>query len=144
MIADGLADFKEYFILFVEFKQKQENPALFHAKVRDKLLPRYMAAMEGQLQRNIEGKGHFLVGTHLSYADVALLEVLELVEEAYPSLVGGTYPLVSGFHGNMRKMEKVEAYLNSSRRAPPLNDDYIAHVREVLSTPDSVVISHQT
>lgn len=135
MIADGLADLKEHFLLFAQHMQRQEDPASFHNKVRDKLLPRYMKAMESQLQRNHDGNGHFLVGTQLNYADVALLEVLELLEEVYPELVRDRYPLVSEFHHSVRKMERVREYLSSSRRNPPLNETYIAHVKEVLSSP---------
>lgn len=134
MIADGLFDLRENFILFLSYKQLHEDPTLFHGKVRDKLVPRYLSAMENQLRRNNGGGdgGRGLVGTEMSYADVALLEVLELVEELYPRLVRNGYPLVASFHHNMKEMARVKDYLGSERRNPPLNDAYIAHVREIL------------
>ena len=134
MIADGLFDFRENFIMFSSYKQLHEDPALFHGKVRDKLIPRYMSAMENQLQRNNGGgaEGRGLVGMEMSYADVALLEVLELVEELYPGLVRNEYPLVASFHDNMKEIARVKDYLSSERRNPPLNETYIGHVREIL------------
>ncbi len=139
MIADGLADLRERFIMFSDFKQRKEDPEPFNTRVRDKLIPRYMSAMEEQLKSNSEassvegGAASFLVGKKLSYADVALLEVLELVEELYPGLVAaGGYLSVARFHQQMRERDRVRDYLNSERRHPPLNDEYIAHVREIL------------
>lgn len=134
MIADGLFDLRENFIMFSSYKQLHEDPALFHGKVRDKLIPRYLSAMENQLRRNDGGGagGRGLVGMEMTYADVALLEVLELVEELYPGLVRNGYPLVSSFHHNMKESDRVKDYLSSERRNPPLNDTYIDYVREIL------------
>ena len=132
MITDGLSDFKEHFISFTNYKQRQENPAPFDAKVCNKLVPRYMKAMEEQIKTNKMNKVSFLLGEKLSYADVALLEVSELLEEAYPGLVKGFYPLVGALHQHLRQLEGVDNYLKSDRRNPPINDDYIAHVRQIL------------
>lgn len=132
MLADGLADLKEFFILFVHYQQRKEDRRTFDAKVRDKLVPRYMSAMETQLQRNKE-KGQFLLGQKLSYADMALLEVAELLEEEYPGIIEGGYPLVRTLHLHLREMPSMQDYFSSTRRNPPLNDAYIAEVRQILS-----------
>lgn len=134
VIADGLFDFRESFILFSEHKLRQEDPASFNRKVREQCIPRYMGTMETQLQRNKRGGGSYLVGSKMSYADIALLEVLELVEETYPGLLAREYPLVTKFHQNIIKEEggRVADYLKSERRHPPLNQEYITHVREIL------------
>lgn len=133
VIADGLFDFRESFILFSEHKLRQEDPASFDGKVRDQRIPRYMGTMEAQLQRNRSGGGNYLVGTKRSYADIALLEVLELVEEMYPGLLAREYPLVTTFHLNIKEEGgRVANYLESERRHPPLNQEYITNVREVL------------
>lgn len=131
MIADGLADLKEHFIKFADYQQRKEDPQAYDSMLKGKL-PRYLSAMEKQLSRN--GKSDtalFLVGNKLSHADVALLEVLELVEEQYPGVVR-EYPLLARFHHRMREMDRVRDYLSSTRRHPPLHDEYIAHVKEIL------------
>lgn len=134
LIADGLADLKEHFITFKDYYQRKADPETYDSHIKDKLLPRYLTAMEKQLKCNNKSENpHFLVGEKLSYADVALLEVLELVEELHPGLVTATgHSLVARFHQSMREMARVKDYLNSTRRHPPLNEDYIAHVREIL------------
>lgn len=137
MLADGLADLRERFIMFSDYEQRRQDPETYNPRVRDKLIPRYMSAMERQLQTNNnekeEGAPRCLVGGKLSYADVALLEVLELIEDSYPGILAtSTYPHVARFHQQMREMERVRDYLDSDRRHPPLNDEYIAHVREIL------------
>ena len=133
MLSDGLFDLREIFISFTEHKKHQEDPASFDERVREKLIPRYMGTMERQLKSKMkDNEVSFLLGKKLNYADVALLEVLELLEETYPGLVKASYPLTAAFHQHLREMERIKSYLNSDRRNPPLNTDYIDHVRQVL------------
>ncbi len=134
MLADGLCDFKEHFISFAEYFKRQEDRSLFDTKMKEKLIPRYMSVMETAL---LEGgkteERAFLIGKKLSYADVALLEVLEFLEEEYPGLIKRGYPSVAAFHESMRGMDRVRNYLGSERRNTSVNNAYIKEVREVLN-----------
>ena len=133
MIADGLADLRTNFVTFDNYTLRKTDPDEYARKVRDQLLPRYLGALEEQLKSKNKGeKSGFLLGSKISYADVSLIEVLELVQETFASELEKGYPFLSAFRERMLARSNIIDYYKSGRRNPPLDDAYIAHVKEVL------------
>ena len=68
------------------------------------------------------GSNGFLVGSRLSLADLALLEVILLIEEYYGLVELEAYPQLKKFLITMNSNDAIAAYLNGTQR-PKKNEE---------------------
>ena len=93
---------------------------------RNERIPKYLEWFEQVLERNPAGDAQ-LVGVATSYADLSLFQLVEGLRYAFPkamarSLVGT--PRVAALHARVPQLDRVGAYLASSRRIA-FNEDGI-------------------
>ncbi|MCJ1305530.1 hypothetical protein MMC08_008344 [Hypocenomyce scalaris] len=104
------------------YYEDQKEEAIRKAQdVRENRLPKFLGHFEGVLKGNEEeGKGKYLVGEKLTYADTTLWQVVDGFYFAFPKEMAhlaksGKYPLVfDSFYPNIK--EKLTEYLESERR----------------------------
>eukprot|EP00949_MAST-11_sp_MAST-11-sp1_P003106 g3106.t1 len=75
--------------------------------------------------------GRWLVGRKMSFADVAVAEVLQWYIEVKPQILSN-FPLLERLHSHVVQLRGVADYLSSSRRWPVPSDAYVNNVRRVL------------
>lgn len=90
---------------------------------RENRIPKFLGFFERVLKSNeAEGKGKFLVGGKLSYADLTLWHVLSGLFYAFPKEMGarkGEFPVLTGtFFDSVKEQDGVKRYLASERRKP--------------------------
>ncbi|XP_066278309.1 glutathione S-transferase A4-like [Branchiostoma lanceolatum] len=125
MLAEGARDFNEIFnaLPFAPDRSAAED------EIQDNVLPRWLPIFEQALDDNGTG---FLVGTGMTFADVALLEPLLTISELYPYALED-YSKLEDFLSYMREVPNLAKYLNSSHRKPPADDKYVELVQGILS-----------
>jgi len=110
-----------------QYYAEQQTAALARAKAfREERIPKYLDWFELVLQRNPVGDLH-LVGDALSYADLSLFQLVDGLLYAFPKATARALrerPAVHKLHANVRRRQRVEAYLNSPRRIA-FNEDGI-------------------
>ena len=132
MIADGLADFRKFFTSFDNYRLRKKDEAGYLAQVR-KSFPRYLTPLEEMLKDNNDGeKRGYLLGERITYADISLVEILELVKEVFPDVLEKEYPFLGSFRERVLERPGLKAHYSAGRRNPPISDEYITHVNEVL------------
>lgn len=105
-----------------KYYQDQKEEALKKATdFRENRIPKFFGFFERVLKGNeAVGKGKFLVGDKLSYADTTLWHVLSGLEWAFPSELDfrkKDYPLLFGsFYDNVVQTPGIKEYLASERR----------------------------
>ena len=128
MVNEGLKDFLSKAILPYPF---QSNKKEFVESTLAPSIPRYMGACEGLLRKNNNGESKgFILGDHISYPDLFLLETLEYINEIVPEELC-KYPLLTGFRERMIERPSIKKFYVKGHY--PLPDAaYAAHVAEVL------------
>ena len=110
-----------------QYYADQKDAALARAQAfRDERIPKYLAWFEQVLQRNPAGDLH-LVGDRLSYADLSLFQLVDGLQYAFPKATARALhavPAVLKLHANVRRRQRIEAYLHSARRIA-FNEDGI-------------------
>ncbi len=94
---------------------KRTNSFLAHR------LPKFLGYFEEVLLRNKLGGGIYLLGDKLSYADLAMFQVLEGLEYAFPKGIVRVKKNVSKLfrlRDRVARCPRILAYLNSVRRIP--------------------------
>ena len=73
-----------------------------------------------------------MVGSRLSLADLALLEVILLIEEYYGLVELEAYPQLKKFLITMNSNDAIAAYLNGTQRPKKNEEEHCATVRKIL------------
>lgn len=101
------------------YYEDQKQEAVRRAKAfREERIPKFLHWFDNVLARNPRGST-WLVGARLSYADLALFQLVEGLLYAFPRATGRTLqqtPRVAGLHTRVAQHARVAAYLASERR----------------------------
>ena len=98
--------------------QKPEAARRAAAFIKERM-PKYLGYFEAVLAR--QGKGAYLAGRAISYADVSLFQVVEGLRYAFPRALGALekkLPLTIALHDRVASRPRIGAYLRSPRRIP--------------------------
>jgi glutathione S-transferase len=85
---------------------------------RGKRLPKFLAYLEKNLERNAAG---VFAGTDVSYVDLAAFQIVEGLTYAFPRTFGALHakvPRLLALHERVGKRPRIAAYLASDRRYP--------------------------
>ena len=106
-----------------EDKEKQLATNLYRATKR--YFPVYEKVLKDQGQ-------DFLVGNHMTWADVHLMEAILMAEEKYSDVLAA-FPQLQAFKERMSNVPTIKKFLEpGSQRKPPPDDKYVETVRRVL------------
>lgn len=125
MYSEGLLDLIEM-IMVLPFKpnEKQAQLGVIQSKATSRYFPVYEKALSGS---------QYLVGNHLSRADVHLMEASLMVEELHPNILS-TFPNLKAFQERMRSLPPIKKFLQpGSQRKPQPDEVYVKTVLEVLN-----------
>jgi glutathione S-transferase len=115
LVAEGVKDVAmEVFKLM--FMPPADRPGL-RAKLVEAILPRWLGHFEKLLAPSTTG---FFVGSSLTYADLAVFGMLELLQDNHfdPTKLSA-YPKLAAFKARIAERPRLSAYLTSSKRHPP-------------------------
>lgn len=109
-----------------KYYEEQKDAALVKAAdVRENRLPKFLGYFEGCLKFNEEkggGKGKYLVGDRLTFADLVVWQVLDGLRFAFPKEMearkGEFEALLGGFYESVKEEGGLKEYLRSERRLP--------------------------
>lgn len=108
MIKDGTLDFiGKYFAAAL-------YGTLSHEDFRNKEVPRWLGFFDKLLHKNDEGKG-FVVGKQISFADLCLFQILDVVHETAPKALA-EHPTLASFYKRIAERPNIAKYLASERR----------------------------
>jgi glutathione S-transferase len=111
-------------VAVAKYYEDQKDEALKKAQdFREARVPKFLGFFERVLKGNEEeGKGKYLVGGKLSYADTTLWHVLSGLEFAFPKEIEARkkdYPLLfETFYPGVKDQSGIKEYLASERRKP--------------------------
>jgi glutathione S-transferase len=83
--------------------------------------PKFLGYFERVLKANKAGKGKYLVGARVTYADLSLFQIVAGLRYAFPNAMKTLerkYPKVVGVHDAVAARPRIRAYLDSPRRIP--------------------------
>ncbi|KAF2627043.1 hypothetical protein BU25DRAFT_411147 [Macroventuria anomochaeta] len=105
------------------YEEQKEESLKKATDVREARIPKFLGFFERVLKGNEEkGKGKYLVGDKLSYADTTLWHVLSGLLFAFPKEIearkGGFELLFGTFYESVKEASGVKEYLASGRRKP--------------------------
>jgi len=105
------------------YEDQKEESLLKSQDLRGNRIPKYFSHFERTLKGNHEdGKGRYLVGGKLTYADLTVWQVLDGLFFAFPKELQarkGEFPdLLETFYGSVKEEGGIKEYLSSSRRLP--------------------------
>jgi len=95
-------------------------------------LPKYLGYFENALASG--GKGAYLAGRPLSYADLSLFQVLEGLRFAFPKAMRRLergLPHIVALHDRVAQRSNIDSYLSSSRRIPFNQHGIFRHYTEL-------------
>lgn len=95
-------------------------------------IPKFFDWFEGLLGRP-EPKD-YLLGEHVSYADLSLFQLVEGLRYAFPKAlarIDAAYPLLAALHDRVAQRPRIAAYLASKRRLPFNEEGIFRHYREL-------------
>jgi len=114
----------------------EEQRSEARRRTRDLLKSRaakFLAYFEHVLERNSKGD-HYLVGTHLTYCDLSLFQVVAGLRYAFPRAAARyelDYRRVFALHGRIMRRPRIAAYLSSGRRIPFNQQGIFRHYKEL-------------
>ncbi|KAF2744460.1 glutathione S-transferase [Sporormia fimetaria CBS 119925] len=109
-------------VAVMQYYEDQKEEALKKSKdFRESRITKFFGFFERVLKGNEEkGKGKYLVGDKLSYADTTLWQVVDGLKFAFPKELAARetdFPLLMGtFYPALKDMDSIKAYLGSDRR----------------------------
>jgi glutathione S-transferase len=116
----------------VSKRYEQQKPA---AKERATAFRRTrIAKFLGYLERNLERNGDVLVGSSISYVDLAAFQVIEGLSYAFPGAmarVRGDIPRLLGLRDRVAQRPRLLHYLTSPRRLPFSEQGIFRHYEEL-------------
>lgn len=107
-----------------KYYEEQKDAALVKSRdFRENRLPKFFSHFERTLKGNHgDGKGKYLVGGSLTYADLAVWQIIDGLYFAFPVEMKarkGEFPdLLGAFYDSVKEESGVKEYLASSRRLP--------------------------
>lgn len=107
----------------MKYYEEQKEAALEKAKdVRENRIPKFLSYFERQLRWNREaGKGRYLVGEGLTYADTTVWQVLDGLQFAFPKEMEARkkeFGELFSFYESVKEEKGLKEYLASKRRLP--------------------------
>jgi len=103
------------------YYEDQKKEAKLRARdFTGKRMPKFLDYFERVLEHN-PGRGTYLVGSRLSYADLSLFQLVEGLRYAFPKTMAKlepSYPVVVALHDRVAARPNIAAYLASKRRMP--------------------------
>jgi glutathione S-transferase len=96
-------------------------------------LPKFLGYFERVLERN-PGRAARLVGTRLTYVDLAMAQVIAGLRYAFPSASRGALracPRLRALHNEVFARPRIKRYIASERRIPFNNDDVFRRYPEL-------------
>jgi glutathione S-transferase len=107
----------------MKYYEEQKEEALKKAQdVRESRIPKFYSYFQRVLKHNSAGQGKYLVGDQLTYADLAVWQVLDGIKFAFPKEIAARekeFPeLLDGFYKNIKEEKGLKEYLSSGRRLP--------------------------
>ncbi|XP_066496636.1 glutathione S-transferase-like [Tiliqua scincoides] len=128
MYVEGTTDLMGMIMLlpFQPIEDKQKQLALIIERATTRYFPVYEKVLKDHGQ-------DFLVGNHLSFADVQLIEAILMVEELKSDSLS-KFPLLQAFKARISNTPNIKKFLQpgSQRKAPP-DDKYVAQVKKIFS-----------
>jgi glutathione S-transferase len=128
-VADFVAEVHDthHPVELMAYYDDQKTEALRKAKgFREQRIPKFLGWFEKTLKTNPAG-AEWLVGDHLTYADLSLFQIIEGLRYAFPKAAERALektPLVVAVHDRVAALPRIAVYLNSERRIP-FNEDGI-------------------
>jgi glutathione S-transferase len=119
-IADLVAETHDtHHPIAVDKRYEQQRPAAKDraAAFRHARIPKFL----GNLERNLERNGEVLVGSTISYADLAAFQVVEGLSYAFPramAKLSGAIPKLLALRDRVAQRPRLLRYLTSERRLP--------------------------
>ncbi|HZF27362.1 MAG TPA: glutathione S-transferase family protein [Steroidobacteraceae bacterium] len=114
--------------------EEQKAAAKRRAKdFRSVRLPKFIDYFERVLARN-RARGPWMVGAHLSYADLSMAQVVAGLRYAFPSATRKVLrkrPCLCALHDKVFDRPRVARYVASGRRLPFNNEDLFRHYAEL-------------
>jgi glutathione S-transferase len=98
-------------------------------------LPKFLGYFEQILQAK---RGHWMVGSRLSYVDLSLFQLMAGLRHAFPHAMARLAPFCPGLaalHDRVASRPNIASYLASPRRLPFCEEDIFRHYPE-LDEPD--------
>jgi len=116
----------------VDQRYEQQKPAARDRAVafRRARIPKFL----GYLERNLERNGDVLVGSAISYVDLAAFQVVEGLSYAFPramARVRGEIPRLLGLRDRVAQRPRLLRYLTSPRRLPFNEQGIFRHYAEL-------------
>lgn len=103
------------------YYEDQKKEAKLRARdFTGKRIPKFLDYFERVLEHN-PGRGAYLVGSRLSYADLSLFQLVEGLRYAFPKTMARlapAYPAVTALRDMVAARPNIAAYLASERRIP--------------------------
>ena len=102
------------------YEDQREEALRRSAEFRKSRIPKFLDWFETILSRN-PGRGGYLVGSSLTYADLSLFQVVEGLNYAFPKATKRALkkaPQVAALHESLGKRPRIKDYLASPRRIP--------------------------
>jgi glutathione S-transferase len=96
-------------------------------------MPKYLGYFEKALAQNASGT-RYLVGAHLTYADLSMFQVIAGLSYAFPSATrkaARKYPRLLSLHSRIQDRPRIAAYLASPRRIPFNNEGIFRYYPEL-------------
>ncbi len=110
----------------------EEQRAAARRRTRDFLrvrLPKFMSYFERVIEVN-PGRGPWMVGARLSYADLSMAQVIAGLRYAFPRATARALrrrPRLAALHAAVFRRPRIARYLASGRRVPFNNEDLFRH-----------------
>jgi glutathione S-transferase len=103
------------------YYEDQKPEALRKAtEFRELRIPKYLGVFERTLTANEQGKGKYLVGEKLTYADLTLWQLIDGLKYAFPKEIKARekeFPLLFGtLYQAIKEEKRIKEYLASNRR----------------------------
>ncbi|HVM85599.1 MAG TPA: glutathione S-transferase [Candidatus Binatia bacterium] len=96
--------------------------------------PKYLDYFKGILDSNRAGKGRYLVGGRLTYADLSLFQIIAGMRYAFPNAMRALEkrrPGLATVHDSVAARPRIAAYLESERRLPFNQQGIFRHYPEL-------------
>lgn len=113
------------------YEDQKPEAAKRSKALREERLPKYLGYFARVLAT---GKGGWLTGRALSYADLSLFQVVAGLRYAFPrhmKRLGADYPALTTLHDRVAARPRVAAYLASPRRLPFSTEGIFRHYPEL-------------
>ncbi len=115
------------------YEDQKEEALRRSAEFRKSRIPKFLEWFETILERN-PGRGGYLVGSSVTYADLSLFQVIEGLSYAFPKATARALkktPRVAALHRAVSERPRIKAYLASPRRIPFNEEGIFRHYPEL-------------